>query len=142
VLIVDDLAVNRDALSALLSAPGFETRTAANGPGAISIAADWQPDVVLLDLRMPEMDGFEVIRHMRAAGSLAAIGALTASVLPDDEQQAIAAGADFFLRKPFDKRDLLANIAQGCGPMPGAQEPASASSRSVVRSGRVELPQS
>ena len=55
VLIVDDLAVNRDALSELLSGPRFETRTAADGPGAISIHADWRPDLMLIDLRMPGM---------------------------------------------------------------------------------------
>jgi len=142
VLIVDDLAVNRDGLWALLSAQGFETLAAADGPSAISISADWHPDVVLIDLRMPEMDGFEVIQRMRAAGSRAAIGALTASVLADDEQQALAVGADFFLRKPFDHRELLARIAQVDGPVPGGHEPASSSSRSLVRSGRVELPQS
>jgi len=142
VLIVDDLAVNRDALSALLSPPGFEARTAANGPNALAISAEWRPDVVLVDLRMPEMDGFEVIRRMRAAGSCAAIGALTASVLADDEQQALACGADFFIRKPFDTRELLARIAHGAGPALEAHVPASSSAGSIVRSGRVEPPQS
>jgi CheY-like chemotaxis protein/nitrogen-specific signal transduction histidine kinase len=141
-LIVDDLAVNRDALSALLSVAGFETRTAASGPSALSISADWYPDIAVIDLRMPEMDGFEVIRRMRAAGSRAVIGALTASVLPDDERHALASGADFFLRKPFDNRELLATIAQAAGPVPKPHEPSSSSSSSVVRSGRVELPQS
>ena len=69
---------------------------------------------------------------MRTAGSRAAIGALTASVLPDDEQQALASGADFFLRKPFDNRELLARIAHGDRSEPGGHEPASASTRSAL----------
>jgi PAS domain S-box-containing protein len=142
VLIIDDLAVNRDALSTLFLAPAFETRTAADGATALSISADWHPDLVLVDLRLPEMNGFEVIQRMRAAGSGAAIGALTASIVADDERQALASGADFFMRKPFDNRGLLDRIAQVHGAAPGAHETASSSPRSVVWSGRGELPQS
>ena len=112
VLIVDDLAVNRDVLAELLSGPRFETRTAADGPGAISIHADWRPDLVLIDLRMPGMGGLEAIRRMRAAGSTAAIGALSASALADDERQSLAFGADFFLGKPYDDRELMDRIAR------------------------------
>ena len=111
-LIVDDLAVNRDVLAELLSGPRFETRTAADGPAALSIHADWRPDLVLIDLRMPGMGGLEAIRRMRAAGSRAAIGALSASALADDERQALAFGADFFLGKPYDDRELMDRIAR------------------------------
>ena len=111
VLIVDDLAVNRDVLVELLAGPRFETRTAADGTAAISIHADWRPDLVLIDLRMPGIGGLEAIRRMRAAGSGAAIGALSASVLTDDERQSLAFGADFFLAKPYDDRALMDRIA-------------------------------
>ena len=111
VLIVDDLAINREVLSALLSGPRFETRTASDGPSAISIHAEWRPHVVLIDLRMPGMGGLEAIRRLRAAGSKAAIGALSASALADDELEARALGADFFLAKPFDDRVLMDRIA-------------------------------
>ena len=112
VLIVDDVAVNREALSELLSGPRFETRTAGDGPGAISIHAAWRPDLMLIDLRMPGMNGLEAIRHLRAAGSRAAIGVLSASALADDERQALALGADFFLGKPFDDRELMDRIVR------------------------------
>jgi PAS domain S-box-containing protein len=112
VLIVDDLEDNRNILVALLLPPSFETRTAADGPGALAIAASWSPDVVLMDLRMPDMDGFEAIRRMRAAGSEAAIGLLSASALADDEREAVAVGADFFVRKPYDERELFERIAR------------------------------
>ena len=65
-----------------------------------------------MDLRMPEMDGLETIRRMRDAGSKAAIGVLSASALVDDEKRALAIGADFFMRKPYDERDLFAWIAR------------------------------
>jgi len=112
VLIVDDLQNNREVLADLLSHPRFETRTAADGPGALAIHAEWYPDVVLMDLRMPEMDGLEAIRRLRDAGSNAAIGVLSASALLDDERQALAIGADFFMRKPYDERELFAWIAR------------------------------
>jgi len=116
VLIVDDVAVNRDVLAELLSGPRFETRTAADGTGAISIHADWRPDLVLIDLRMPGIGGLEAIRRMRAAGSRAAIGALSASAVADDERQSLALGADFFLAKPYDDRELMDRIARFLGP--------------------------
>ena len=67
---------------------------------------------MLIDLRMPGMGGLEAIRRLRAAGSRAAIGALSASALADDERQALALGADFFLGKPYDDSKLLDRIAR------------------------------
>ena len=107
VLVVDDVDVIRDAVATLLARNAFETRTAADGPAALSIHTDWHPEVVLMDLRMPGMNGIEVIRRLRAAGSMAAIGALTAGAFGDDEREARRAGADFFIRKPFTERELL-----------------------------------
>ncbi len=111
VLVVDDLQHNRDILAQLLSQPSFVARSAADGPEALAIHADWSPDLVLMDLRMPEMDGLEAIRRMRTAGSKAAIGVLSASALADDEREALAIGADFFLRKPYDIHVLFERIA-------------------------------
>ena len=111
-LIVDDVALNRDLLSELLSGSGFETRTAADGADAVAIHAEWQPDLVLIDLRMHGMGGLEAIRRMRDADSRVAIGALSASALDEDERVAGAFGADFFLRKPFDYCELLDRISR------------------------------
>jgi CheY-like chemotaxis protein len=134
VLIVDDLQSNREVLAELLSQPRFETRTAADGPGALAIHAEWYPDVVLMDLRMPEMDGLETIRRMKDAGSKAAIGVLSASALADDERQAFALGVDFFMRKPYDERELFEWIARVLatrdqGPPSLVRGPASAPSQ-------------
>jgi signal transduction histidine kinase/CheY-like chemotaxis protein len=112
VLVVDDVDVIRDVVAVLLARNGFETRIAADGPAALSIYADWHPDVVLMDLRMPGMNGIEAIRRLRATGSTVAIGALTAGAFGDDEREARRAGADFFIRKPFSDRELLDGLAR------------------------------
>ena len=111
-LIVDDVALNRDLLSEFLSDNGFETRTAADGAEAVAIHAEWHPDLVLIDLRMHGMGGVEAIRRMRAGDDHATIGALSASVLDEDERVARAFGANFFMRKPFDYEDLLTRISR------------------------------
>jgi CheY-like chemotaxis protein/nitrogen-specific signal transduction histidine kinase len=112
VLVVDDVDVIRDVVAEVLARNAFETRTAADGLAALSIHGDWAPDVVLMDLRMPGMNGLEAIRQLRAAGSTAAIGALTAGAFGDDEHEARRAGADFFIRKPFNDRDLVDGLAR------------------------------
>jgi PAS domain S-box-containing protein len=121
VLIVDDLALNRDILTAFLSDIGFETRTAPDGASALALHAAWQPDLVLIDLRMSGMGGLEAIRRMRAAGSSTAIGALSASALPEDAQLASAFGADFFLTKPFEQSELQDRISRVLADAPSAQ---------------------
>jgi len=112
VLIVDDVDANRDAVAEVLEGNAFATRTAADGPTGLSIHAAWRPDIVLMDLRMPGMNGLEAIRRLRAAGSRALIGALTAGAFGDDEREALRAGADFFMRKPFDDRQLLDRLSR------------------------------
>ncbi len=111
VLVVDDVATNRELLVDLLSRIGFEVRVAASGAEAIDVHDAWRPELVLMDLRMPGMSGLEATARLRAAGSEAVIIAITASGLTDAEPQALAAGADAFVRKPYREADLLAKIA-------------------------------
>ncbi|HVU01060.1 MAG TPA: PAS domain S-box protein [Polyangiaceae bacterium] len=110
VLIVDDTANNRDLLADLLSRIGYETRAAESGEEGLRLHAEFQPHLVLMDLRMPNMDGFEAIRMLRAEGTSARIVAITASGLADVEVQALDAGADAFFRKPYDEHALLAKV--------------------------------
>jgi two-component system sensor histidine kinase/response regulator len=112
VLIVDDMEENRKLLADLLAENDFETRSAADGAAALAMQAEWTPDVVLMDLKMPGINGLETIRRLRAAGSHAAILAVTAGAFGDDERDALAAGADFFIRKPYEKQELLDGIAR------------------------------
>jgi CheY-like chemotaxis protein len=140
VLIVDDIDANRDAVAELLAKNAFETRTAADGPSALLIHADWGPDVVLMDIRMPGMTGLEAIRRLRAAGSTAAIGALTAGAFGNDEREALRVGADFFLRKPFNDRELLDRLARVLAPRETAERGRGAAAEGSAASIRSDTP--
>jgi CheY-like chemotaxis protein/anti-sigma regulatory factor (Ser/Thr protein kinase) len=111
VLVVDDVATNRELLVELLSRIGFEARVAASGNEALAVHDAWRPALVLMDLRMPGMNGLEATARLRAAGSEAVVIAITASGLSDAEPQALAAGANAFVRKPYLEADLLTKIA-------------------------------
>jgi len=117
VLIVDDHQDNCMLLRETLAAVGFETDEASDGLAAIAACRRWRPHVLVVDLRMPGMDGWEVIRRVRAApgGSLPKIIALTASVWEESRRQALAAGADAFLGKPFRTDELLEEIRRLTG---------------------------
>ena len=116
VLAVDDEKVNLELLWRLLIPVGFEVRTASNGPEAVALCRKWSPHVLLMDLRMPVMDGYEAMRRIRAAhGAAVKIIALSGCVFVEDQQQALAAGADAFLSKPFRLEDLLEQIKRLAG---------------------------
>lgn len=116
VLIVDDMEENRLLLEQLLGAVGFETRTANDGAEAVATCAQFLPQVVLMDLRMPVMDGYEATRRIREAhGTGVKIVALSASVFVDNRTQALVDGADAFMAKPFREEDLLEQLRQLTG---------------------------
>lgn len=112
VLIVDDEWSIRQVLEARLVACGFEVLTACDGPAGISAAKEELPDAILLDLRMPEMDGFEVLRRLKESGSAGAIPVifLTANIHDTAKDRARAAGCAGFLTKPYDARSVVTAI--------------------------------
>ncbi len=108
-LIVDDKPVNRQVLVAVLAPLGFAIVEAANGREALACMEHWQPDLVLTDLAMPEMDGFELTRQLRRSGQTALpIIASSASVSETDQSASFAAGCNAFLPKPVDFEQLFA----------------------------------
>jgi adenylate cyclase len=111
ILIVDDLATNLRLLTAVLTSHGFEVSAAGSGAEALALSADAPPDLVLLDIQMPDMDGYEVCRRLRAepATSFVPIVMVTSSE-GEDRVTAIEAGADDFIPKPFDQQELLARV--------------------------------
>ncbi|GAB1489527.1 hypothetical protein MASR2M8_19800 [Opitutaceae bacterium] len=111
VLVVDDVAVNRNLLYDLLSPLGFEVTRVDSGEAALAILDSLKPDLVILDLRMPGMNGLELTRQLRQRrGESIRIILMSASVLTFNRDDAFAAGCDDFLPKPFRESDLIARI--------------------------------
>jgi DNA-binding NarL/FixJ family response regulator len=112
ILVVDDEPLNVDYLEQELEGHGFEIETATNGVEALERVADSPPDLVLLDVMMPEMDGIRVLRILKSdpATRLVPVVLMTALNAVEDRVRGIEAGADDFLSKPVDDRELLARI--------------------------------
>lgn len=116
VLAVDDAPDNCEVLTRFLKSLDFNVQSAANGLEALWCCQHWSPGLVILDLRMPVMDGYEACRQLKATpGPEPKILILSASVAEDAKQQAMAAGADAFMRKPFQFDELLACIQELTG---------------------------
>src|SRR5829696_8371908 len=112
VLIADDIEDNRQLLAQLLAPVGFEVRLATNGAEAVREFEQWRPQLVLMDFRMPVMDGHEAIRQIRAmpGGGEVKIIAVTASAMDDNRQELMEVGADDFIGKPFRETELFQKI--------------------------------
>ncbi|WP_081864844.1 response regulator [Chondromyces apiculatus] len=112
VLIVDDKPENLALLSSVLSAEGYEVRAAITGAMALTAAAASPPDIILLDVNMPEMDGYEVCRRLKADRRTADVPVIFISVLAelDDKVAAFDAGAVDYVTKPFHVQEVLARV--------------------------------
>ena len=112
VLIADDIEDNRQLLAQLLAPVGFEIRLATNGAEAVREFEQWRPHLILMDFRMPVMDGHEAIRRIRAmaGGKDPKIIAVTASAMDENRQELMAIGADDFISKPFREVELFQKI--------------------------------
>jgi CheY-like chemotaxis protein len=108
-MIVDDHKLNRQVLGELLAPFGFALLEAADGSEAVKLFAQHTPELVLMDMRMPIMDGYEAMRRIRATpgGAQARIVAVTASAFDEDVCAIQQSGADDVLRKPYRKEALL-----------------------------------
>ena len=109
VLVVDDKEDNREFLAQLLGPVGFDIRQAGNGESALKEFEEWLPQLILMDLRMPVMDGYEAIRRIRAGagGKEVKIIAVTASIFGEINRDALGAGADALILKPFREEELF-----------------------------------
>ncbi|HSZ54631.1 MAG TPA: PAS domain S-box protein [Tepidisphaeraceae bacterium] len=112
VLVADDIEENRQLLAQLLTPVGFEIRLATNGVEAVQQFEEWRPQLILMDFRMPVMDGHEAIRRIRsmAGGETPKIIAVTASAMDDNRQELMEIGADDFIGKPFREAELFQKI--------------------------------
>lgn len=113
ILLVEDNDMNRDMLSRRLSRRGYAVLTAVDGQAAIEAARQEQPALVLMDMSLPVLDGWEATRRIKADPRTAAIPvvALTAHAMAEDRERAFAAGCDDFDTKPVDLERLCAKIA-------------------------------
>ncbi len=112
VLIVDDEYAGRETLQSILEGEGYRLEMAENGTQAIEKARQFLPDVILLDVMMPGMTGFEVCRHIRGDPRIAEIPIIMLTALDDRDSllTALKAGADDFVSKPFDRYELRARL--------------------------------
>lgn len=114
ILIVEDQEDNRQILRDLLGSVDFQVIEAVNGQEALEVAAAQQPDLVLMDIQMPLMDGYEATRRFKADPALRAIPIIvvTSYALSGDEDKAKAAGCDGYITKPYSPRALLAKVRE------------------------------
>jgi two-component system cell cycle response regulator len=112
VLVVDDVLPNVKLLEAKLSSEYFDVLSAYDGPDALRVIEDHPPDLVLLDVMMPGMDGFEVCRRIRGNPATMHLPVIMVTALsdPSDRVQDLEAGADDFLTKPVDDVALFARV--------------------------------
>jgi CheY-like chemotaxis protein len=114
ILIVEDNPLNMKLVSFMMTSRGYEVRTAGDAQEALAVLATFEPRLILMDLQLPGMDGFELTRRLKADERTRAIViiALTAYAMKGDEQKARDAGCDGYLSKPIDTTALRAVLAR------------------------------
>jgi two-component system cell cycle response regulator DivK len=114
ILIIEDQEDNRTILRDVLSAAGYVLIEAVDGREGVKLARSERPDLILMDIQLPVLDGYEATRQIRAIGELKSIPiiAVTSYALSGDEAKARAAGCDGYVTKPFSPRQLLAKVRE------------------------------
>jgi DNA-binding response OmpR family regulator len=142
ILVVDDDPTVAEVVMSYLKREGLDARHADDGLAALAVATDYQPDLVVLDLMLPGIDGLEVCRRLRAGGSEVPIVMLTARGEEEDRVLGLEVGADDYVTKPFSFRELLARIravVRRTHPETPAVPPEGAASVQVQRLGPLEI---
>ena len=114
ILVVEDQVDNRRILHDLLSSVGYEILEAVTGDEGVTLAITQHPDLILMDIQLPGIDGYEATRRIKANPALHHIPiiAVTSYALSGDDAQAFAAGCDSYVAKPFSPRALLAKVRE------------------------------
>jgi CheY-like chemotaxis protein len=112
ILIAEDNAVNRELIREILEGKGFEVLEACDGEEALRLIEEKHPDLVILDIQMPRMDGYTLLRAMRNIPKVSETPALalTAYAMQGDQARALEAGFDSYVTKPFESAKLLAEV--------------------------------
>jgi len=114
ILYIEDNPDNRLLVKRILEAEGYKVIEAPSGLGGLSMAETMQPDLILMDINLPEMDGYELTRRLKQMKHLVSIPviAMTANVMKGDREKTLAAGCDGYIQKPIDVDQLPAQIAR------------------------------
>ncbi len=112
ILIVDDEKMNREFLQSFLLQIGFEVAEATDGETALRLIASWRPDLVLMDVMMPELDGYDTTRKIRRQWPELKVVGISANVFEEAERKAYECGMNFYVRKPFKEIELLHVIGE------------------------------
>jgi two-component system cell cycle response regulator DivK len=117
ILLVEDTEDNRQIIRDLLASVGYELIEAVTGEEGVAMAAQHRPDLILMDMQLPVLDGYEATRRIKAQPELKAIPiiAVTSYALSGDEAKTKAAGCDGYVAKPFSPRQLLAKVREFLG---------------------------
>ena len=114
ILVVEDTEDNRQIIRDLLTSAGYEMIEAVDGEEGVAMAAQHRPDLILMDIQLPVLDGYEATRRIKAQPELKHIPviAVTSYALSGDEAKTKAAGCDGYVAKPFSPRQLLAKVRE------------------------------
>ena len=117
VLVAEDEPNIAESLSFLLTRAGFDVAVESDGTAALAALEAAPPDVLVLDVMLPGVDGYEILRHVRADDTLRALPVvmLTAKSQPEDRRTALDAGADLFVTKPFSNADIVTAVERLTG---------------------------
>ena len=117
ILVIEDTEDNRRIIRDLLTTVGYELIEAVDGEEGVEMAAQEKPDLILMDIQLPRMDGYEATRRIKADPATAHIPviAVTSYALSGDEEKTRAAGCDAYIAKPFSPRQLLAKVRELLG---------------------------
>lgn len=113
ILYIEDNAGNRMLVRRILEAEGYSMTEAVDGPSGLQMAADGQYDLILLDINLPEIDGYDLARRLRSMPNLQSVPilAVTANVMQGDRERTLAAGCDGYIQKPIDVDRLPEQVA-------------------------------
>ncbi len=117
VLIVEDNETSMKLFRDVLAATGYRTLEATTGGQALELAVEHGPDLVLMDIQLPDIDGVEALRRLRADERTASVSvlALTAQAMHGDRERFLAAGFDGYIAKPVDVLELVDTVRRHCG---------------------------
>jgi two-component system cell cycle response regulator DivK len=121
ILVVEDNAKNMKLFRDVLVATGYRTLEATTGSEAVDLASEHTPDLVLMDIQLPDLDGVQALRRLREDPRTASIPvlALTAQAMHGDRERFLAAGFDGYLSKPVDVRQLIGTVREHCDGLTG-----------------------